>query len=195
MIELSNGCICCTLREDLLTSLSSLASENRFDHVVVESSGISEPLPVAETFTFRDEATNVRLDDVAKLHNLVTVVDAASVFEQLGSMETLVDRGWQATQDDERTIANLLVDQIEFSNLILINKRDLVTEAQLGSIEALLRKVNHTAEIVCTEQSVLDPETLLGTARFSMHKAEQHPQWLTEAREHEHTPETVLRPR
>ena len=191
MIELSNGCICCTLREDLLTSLSSLAAEQRFDHVIVESSGISEPLPVAETFTFRDKDTDVSLSDVASLHNLVTVVDAASIFEQLSTVDTLVDRGWQAAKDDERTVANLLVDQIEFSNLIVINKCDLVTEAQLGSIETFLRKVTPKAEIVRTENSVIEPATLLGTTRFSMQEAEKHPQWLTEAREHEHKPETV----
>ena len=95
MIELQNGCICCTLREDLFSSLASLAAEGRFDHVLVESSGISEPLPVAETFTFTDEATGLSLSDVASLHNLVTVVDAASIFEQLGTMDTLVDRGWE----------------------------------------------------------------------------------------------------
>ena len=191
MIELSNGCICCTLREDLLTSLSSLAAENRFDHCIVESSGISEPLPVAETFTFREEGTGVSLNDVASLHNLVTVVDAASVFEQLSTMDSLADRGWQEVEGDERTVAHLLVDQIEFANLILINKRDLVTAAQLGSIEALLRKVNPTAEIVRTAHSVIEPEEVLGKARFTMASAEAHPQWLAEAREHEHTPETV----
>mmetsp|Transcript_47478 Transcript_47478/g.101371 ORF Transcript_47478/g.101371 Transcript_47478/m.101371 type:complete len:601 (-) Transcript_47478:241-2043(-) len=191
MVELSNGCICCTLREDLLTSLSSLAAENRFDHVLVESSGISEPLPVAETFTFRDEATGVSLNDVARLSNLVTVIDAASVFEQLGTMDTLADRGWQEVEGDQRTVAHLLCDQIEFANLILINKRDLVTEAQLRSIQVFLRKVNQTAEVVCTEHSVLQPAVLFGTARFSMQDAEKHPSWLTEAREHEHTPETL----
>ena len=190
MIELSNGCICCTLREDLLTSLSSLAAENRFDHVLVESSGISEPLPVAETFTFRDK-DGASLNDVASLHNLVTVVDAASVFEQLTTMDTLVDRGWQEVEGEQRTVAHLLCDQIEFANLILINKRDLVTEVQLGSIEAFLRKTNQTAEIICTERSVIKPAMLLDKPRFSMQKAEQHPQWLAEAREHEHTPETV----
>jgi len=185
MVELSNGCICCTLREDLLTSLSSLATEQRFDHVLVESSGISEPLPVAETFTFREEATGVSLTDVASLHNLVTLVDAASVFEQLSTMETLVDRGWEAAKGDERTVSHLLCDQLEFADLLLLNKRDLVTEEQLGAVEAFLRKANPTAEVVRTERSVLAPEALLGTARFSMKKAEEHPQWLVEAREHE----------
>ena len=127
MVELSNGCICCTLREDLLTSLTALAAERRFDHVLVESTGISEPLPVAETFTFDDAETGTRLGDVAKLHNLVTVVDAAGIFEQLATVDTLVDRGWQAGADDERTVAHLLVDQLEFSDVVLLNKTDLVT--------------------------------------------------------------------
>lgn len=107
MVELSNGCICCTLREDLLTSIASLAAEHRFDHVVVESSGISEPLPVAETFTFVDNATGLSLSDVASLHNLVTVVDAASLFDQLSTVDALADRGWQATDGDARTVAQV----------------------------------------------------------------------------------------
>ena len=119
MVELSNGCICCTLREDLLSSIASLAAENRFDHMLIESSGISEPLPVAETFTFRDEQTGLSLSDVASLSNLVTVVDAASFFEQLDTIDTLVDRGWQAVEGEERTVAHLLCDQIEFANLIM----------------------------------------------------------------------------
>ena len=191
MVELSNGCICCTLREDLLTSLSSLAAEQRFDHILVESSGISEPLPVAETFTFRDEASGVSLSDVAALANLVTVVDAASIFEQLSTMDSLADRGWQATESDKRTVAHLLCDQVEFADLVLINKCDLVTAAQRNAVKAFLRKVNPTAEIVCTKNSVLEPAALLSKRRFRMDKAEKHPQWLAEAREHEHVPETV----
>ena len=180
-----NGCICCTLREDLLTSLSALAAERRFDHVLVESSGISEPMPVAETFTFRDKATGVALNDVASLHNLVTVVDAASIFEQLATVDTLADRGWQEVEGDERTVAHLLCDQLEFADLLLINKTDLVTEEQLGAVTSFLGKVNPTAEVVRTEHSVVEPKALLATARFSMEKAEEHPQWLQEAREHE----------
>ena len=110
--QLSNGCICCTLREDLLESLSSLAAELRFDHVLIESSGISEPMPVAETFTFTDAATGVKLNDAASLANLVTVVDAASVFEQLRTMDTLADRGWDEVEGDKRTVAHLLMDQL-----------------------------------------------------------------------------------
>jgi len=191
LIELSNGCICCTLREDLLTSISSLAAENRYDHLLIESSGISEPLPVAETFTFKEEKTGVSLNDVASLHNLVTVVDAASIFEQLSTMDTLVDRGWHEVEGDKRTVAHLLCDQLEFADLLLLNKCDLATEEQLGAVEAFLRKSNPAAEVVRTEHSVLEPDALLGKARFSLERAEEHPHWLAEAREHEHTPETL----
>lgn len=191
MVELSNGCICCTLREDLLTSLASLAAERRFDHVLVESSGISEPLPVAETFTFRDEVTGGSLGDVASLYNLVTVVDAASIFEQLGTVDKLVDRGWQADTDDDRTVANLLCDQLEFANVLLVNKIDLLDEMQLGKVEAFLRRINPTADVVRTLFSKLEPAELLEKRRFSLQKAEEHPEWLVEAREHEHKPETL----
>ena len=139
MIELQNGCICCTLREDLLTSLSALAAENRFDHVLIESSGISEPLPVAETFTFRDPASGLRLNDVAGLHNLVTVVDAASIFEQLSTVDTLIDRNWHEVAGDQRTVAHLLCDQLEFADLLLLNKCDLATEEQLGAVRGRVR--------------------------------------------------------
>lgn len=191
MVELSNGCICCTLREDLLTSLSALAAENRFDHVLVEASGISEPMPVAETFTFRDETSGVSLGDVASLHNLVTVVDAPSVFEQLSTIDTLCDRGWQAVASDTRTVAQLLCDQLEFANVLLINKIDLMEETQLHMLEALLRKINPTADIMRTMHSRIQPDVLLGKARFNLEKAEEYPDWLAEARENEHTPETV----
>ena len=192
MVELSNGCICCTLREDLLTSLAGLAAEHRFDHVLVESSGISEPLPVAETFTFVDSATGLSLSDVASLHNLVTVVDAASLFEQLKTVDMLADRGWQTSESDARTVAQLLCDQLEFADVLVVNKLDLVSEAQLLMVEALLRKINPTAKIMRTLHSKLDPAVLLsGKARFKLAKAEEHPSWLAEAREHEHTPETV----
>ena len=191
MVELSNGCICCTLREDLLTSLASLAAERRFDHVLVESSGISEPLPVAETFTFVDEATGLSLSNVASLHNLVTVVDAASLFDQLGSVDTLADRGWEAGAEDTRGVAHLLCEQLEFADVLLMNKTDMLHDEQLAAVERLLRKVNPTAEVIRSVHSRIDPALLLDKARFSLRKAEEHPQWLAEAREHEHTPETV----
>ena len=182
MVELSNGCICCTLREDLLVSLSNLAAQHRFDHVLVESSGISEPMPVAETFTFRDEASGVSLGDVASLHNLVTVVDAASIFEQLSTMDTLSDRGWQAGSEDTRTVPQLLCDQLEFANILLVNKVDLLDDAQLHRVEVLLKKINPTADIMRTMHGQLEPTELLGKARFNIQKAEEHPEWLAEAR-------------
>ena len=191
MVELSNGCICCTLREDLLTSLAALAAERRFDHVIVESSGISEPLPVAETFTFTDESSGVSLGDVASLHNLVTVVDAASIFEQLTSVDTLADRGWQAGAGDERGVAHLLCEQLEFADVLVLNKTDLLGDAQVAAVERLLKKVNPTAEVIRSVQSRVEPSLLLSKARFSLRKAEEHPQWLQEARAHEHTPETL----
>ena len=191
MVELSNGCICCTLREDLLSSLASLAAERRFDHVLVESSGISEPLPVAETFTFKDEHTGVKLSDIASLHNMVTVVDAASIFEQLNTLDQLADRGWQAGEKDERTVAQLLCDQLEFANLLLVNKADLVSEEQLGAVEAVCRKLNPKADVIKTTHSEIEPHLLFGEARFDMDTASAHPNWLVEARENEHTPETI----
>jgi len=191
IVELSNGCICCTLREDLLNTLANLAAERRFDHVIVESSGISEPLHVAETFTFRDEKSGLSLSDVVSLHALVTVVDAAALFEHLTSIDTLVDRNWQASDGDQRTVSQLLCEQLEFADVLVLNKLDLVSDAQVHAVHALLLKVNPAADIVHTLHSRLDPAWLLSSApKFKMVKAEMHPQWLKEAREHEHTPET-----
>jgi G3E family GTPase len=191
MVELSNGCICCTLREDLLTALTDLASQKRFDHVIVESSGISEPLPVAETFTFGDEHSGVSLGDLASLHNLVTVVDCAAIFGQLGTMDTLIDRGWQAAEDDDRTVSHLLCEQLEFADVLLVNKTDLLDEAQLNTVEALLRRINPTAEVMPSMYGKIEPELMLGKARFSLKKAEEHTMWLVEARKNEHKPESI----
>ena len=149
--------------------------------MLIESSGISEPLPVAETFTFKDEATGVRLSDIASLQNMVTVVDAASVFEQLNSLDALADRGWQAGEGDRRTVSQLLSDQLEFADVLVVNKADLLSEAQLGSVEAYVKLINPRAEVVRTTHSKLDPSLLFDTARFSMGRAEEHPQWLKEA--------------
>jgi G3E family GTPase len=190
MIELSNGCICCTLREDLLESISSLCKERRFDHVLIESSGVSEPMPVAETFTFRDK-DGASLSDIACLYNLVTVVDAASVFEQLSAVDLLRDRGWNADDGDDRTVSHLLCDQLDFADVLLLNKVDLVSKEQCGAVESFLRKINPTAEIKHTSHGCIDPAMLLDKARFSLEKAAAHPTWLSEARENEHRPETV----
>jgi len=191
MIELSNGCICCTLREDLLASIAALAAEQRFDHCIVESSGISEPMPVAETFSFKDDASGLSLGDVASLHNLVTVVDAAAIFEQLTTMDTLAERGWQAGTGDVRTVSQLLCEQLEFADVITLNKVDLLSEVEMAAVERFVKKINPGAEVLRTMNSRLEPSVLLDKARFSLRVAETHPNWLAEAREHEHLPETV----
>jgi G3E family GTPase len=190
MVELSNGCICCTLREDLLEGIAGLAAEKRFDYLLIESSGISEPLPVAETFTFKDDA-GVTLSDVAALDTLVTVVDGASFMRELNTLETLRTRGWHAAPEDERTIAHLLCDQVEFANVIVLNKCDLLDEVERGTVRTLLRNFNPEAEIVESTNGIVDPSKILGTKRFSMTEAEKHEEWLKEARIGEHVPETI----
>jgi G3E family GTPase len=152
LVEMSNGCICCTLREDLLIEVTKLAKEGRFDNIVIESTGISEPLPVAETFTFADE-NGVSLGDVATLDTMVTVVDAVNFLADWNSYDSLKDRRMELGEDDERDIVNLLVEQIEFANIILLNKADLVSEADLKTIYGILAKLNPTAEIIRTEKS------------------------------------------
>mmetsp|Transcript_2481 Transcript_2481/g.5214 ORF Transcript_2481/g.5214 Transcript_2481/m.5214 type:complete len:406 (-) Transcript_2481:705-1922(-) len=188
-VELSNGCICCTLREDLRDELAHLAAEMRFDYVIVESSGISEPMPVAETFTFvGDDGRS--LSDVAKLENLVTVVDASSLEIELRSLEMLRDRGWQATEGDARSIAELLLSQIEFANVLLLNKVDLVSESTKKKLLHALQGLNPTAEIMVTTHGELDPRALLGKPRFTLDDAEKHSGWLLEARTGAHVAES-----
>jgi G3E family GTPase/TPR repeat protein len=190
MIELSNGCICCTLREDLLKEVSALAAQKRFDYLLIESSGISEPLPVAETFTFKDDKGQ-HISDVATLDTMVTVVDGQSFMGELKTLDSLRSRGWHADPEDERTISHLLCDQVEFANVIVLNKCDLIDEKQRGTVRALLRKFNPKAEIIETTRGLLDPTKILGTKRFSMKEAEKHEEWLKEARVGEHVPETI----
>ena len=191
MVELSNGCICCTLREDLFVELAKIAGRpGRLDHIVIESSGISEPLPVAETFTFRD-ATGTSLSDVARLDTLVTVVDGASFLDELYEAESLRDRGWETSGEDERTVAQLFVDQLEFANVIVMNKMDLLSEEGRARLRAILKRFNPDAELIEATWGRVDPKRLLGTGLFKMSKAEQHPNWLKEARVGEHLPESV----
>jgi G3E family GTPase len=191
LVELTNGCICCTLREDLLTTLSTLASDARaFDYIVVESSGISEPLPVAETFTFNDESTGVSLGDVAKLDTLVSVVDCSRFEAELTTLETLEDRDWHAAEGDERTVAHLLLEQVEFANVLVLNKCDLVTAEMRSSVRRFVGKLNPRANIVESTRGRVDPSLVLGTGLFSLSEAEESEQWLKEARYGEHTPES-----
>lgn len=188
LVEMSNGCICCTLREDLLLEVNRLAKEGRFDYLLIESTGISEPLPVAETFTFADEDGN-SLSDVAKLDTLVTVVDALNFLKDFEASEELRERDMALGEDDERNIVDLLVDQIEFSNVIILNKTDLADAADLTKLEGILRKLNPEARIIRAVKSQVPLDSILNTGLFDFDKASEAPGWLKELRG-EHTSET-----
>tara|TARA_Y100000310_G_scaffold320258_1_gene376520 strand:+ start:1336 stop:2541 length:1206 start_codon:yes stop_codon:yes gene_type:complete len=188
LVEMSNGCICCTLREDLLIEVRALAEAGKFDYLVIESTGISEPLPVAETFTFADE-DGVSLSDIATLDTMVTVVDAVNFLKDYNTAKSIKEAGESLGEDDERNVADLLVDQVEFADLLLISKIDLVTEAELNELKAILRSLNSMAEIIPMERGQVPNEKLLGTGLFDFEKAQQAPGWLAEMRG-EHTPET-----
>jgi G3E family GTPase len=187
LVEMTNGCICCTLRDDLLHEVTRLAREGRFDYLLIESTGISEPLPVAETFTFPLSDTDAGLSSIARLDTMATVVDAGAILRELDSIDTLAERGIGTTADDERTIVDLLIDQIEFADVIILNKIDRVTPAERGRIEALLRRLNGSAQIVPVEYGQVDPALLLNTGRFDFNRASTFAEWLSGE---PHTPET-----
>ncbi|NMN99534.1 GTP-binding protein [Antrihabitans stalactiti] len=184
LVEMTNGCICCTLREDLLAEISALAAAGRFDYLLIESSGISEPLPVAETFTFID--TNGRaLADIARLDTMVTVVDGYSFLRDYrtgGEVDA-------EAPEDQRDISDLLVDQIEFADIILVSKTDLISESQVNELTAVLRSLNAAAQIVPMTHGILPLDTIMNTGLFSLEKAARSPGWLKEL-QGEHTPET-----
>ena len=188
LVEMSNGCICCTLREDLLEEVTKLAKEGRFDYLVIESTGISEPLPVAETFTFADE-DGVSLSDVAKLDTMVTVVDAVNFLKDYEEAKYLQETGESLGEDDERSVADLLVDQIEFADLILISKTDLVSPSDKERLTAILKALNTDAKIIPIAHGKVDIDEVLNTGLFDFEKAQQAPGWLKEMRG-EHVPET-----
>ncbi|MAR96003.1 MAG: 4-hydroxytetrahydrobiopterin dehydratase [Gammaproteobacteria bacterium] len=191
LVEMSNGCICCTLREDLLLEVNKLAKEGRFDYLVIESTGISEPLPVAETFTFADE-DGVSLSDVSKLDTMVTVVDAVNFLKDYDEAKSLKDTGESLEslgEEDERSVADLLVDQIEFADVLLISKTDLIEKPQLDKLIAIIKTLNTSAKIIPISNGRVDVEKILNTGLFDFDKAEQAPGWLKEMRG-EHIPET-----
>ncbi|MDC0029441.1 GTP-binding protein [bacterium] len=190
LVEMSNGCICCTLREDLMIEVEKLAKENRFDYLLIESTGISEPVPVAQTFSFVDEENDIDLSQFSYVDTMVTVVDSFNFFKDFGSPETLMDRKLTDIEDDMRTIVNLLTDQIEFANLILLNKTDLVTNEHLGILKAAIKKLNPSAKIIETNYSKIDPKEILNTGLFNFEEAEQSAGWIEELNKEEHTPET-----
>ncbi len=188
LVEMSNGCICCTLREDLLMEIQRLAKKERFDYLVIESTGISEPLPVAETFTFEDEDGR-SLSDFATLDTMVTVVDSVHFFDNLDSLESLKDRGESLGEEDERTIVDLLVDQIEFSNIILLNKVNEVKPEHVKNIKGVIKALNPDATCIETNYSDVSLKDVINTGLFDFEKASQAPGWLKEMRG-EHIPET-----
>ena len=188
LVELSNGCICCTLREDLLEEVSKLAKEGRFDYLLIESTGISEPLPVAETFTFRDDAGQ-SLADIARLDTMVTVVDGLNFLRDFQAAEQLASRGETLGEDDERSITDLLIEQVEFADVILISKMDLISRAEREELKAILQRLNAEAEILPMVMGEIALKKILDTRRFDFERAAQSPGWLKEMRG-EHVPET-----
>ena len=190
LVELSNGCICCTLREDLLVEISKIAKELCFNYLLIESSGISEPMPVAETFTFEDD-TGAKLSDIATIDTMVTVLDASMFFAELQTIQSLQERGWHAVEEDERNISHLLCDQVEFANVIVLNKCDLVSRDELAQISQVIQMMNPAAKLIKSTYSSVPVDTVLGTGLFSMSQAESFEGWLKEDRVGEHTPETV----
>ena len=188
LVEMSNGCICCTLREDLLIEVGRLAKEGKFDYLLIESTGISEPLPVAETFTFEDE-DGISLSQVAHLDTMVTVVDGFNFLKDYKESAVLLERGLELGEDDDRTITDLLIDQIEFANVILLNKIDLINEQDKAFVKNLIRKFNPDAKLIETVKSNVALKEILNTNLFNFQKAEEAPGWLKELRG-EHTPET-----
>ena len=188
LVEMSNGCICCTLREDLLISVREMAQTGRFDYLLIESSGISEPLPVAETFTFEDEEGN-SLSTFARLDTLVTVVDGVNFMQQYQEARSVQEAGESLGEDDERSVTDLLIDQIEFCDVLLVSKTDLLDSFQQREVIALLQSLNPDADIIPIAPGTLPLDRVLNTHRFDFAKAQQAPGWLKELRG-EHTPET-----
>ena len=190
LLEMSNGCICCTLRDDLLNEVRRLAGEERFDYLLIESTGISEPLPVAATFDFRDE-DGVSLSDVARLDTMVTVVDAVNLLNDFSSHDFLRDRGEVMGEEDERTLVHLLTDQIEFADVVILNKVDDATRDQVDAARKIIRSLNADAQIIETNHSDVPADTILDTGMFDYQKAHEHPMWARELYGFaDHVPET-----
>ena len=188
LVEMSNGCICCTLREDLLIEVAQLAKSEKFDYLLIESTGISEPLPVAETFTFEDES-GVSLSDVSELDTMVTVVDAVNFLKDYDEAKYLEEVGESLGEDDQRSVADLLVDQVEFADILLISKTDLVTESDISKLKAILRTLNTHARIIPISNGEITTDEILSTDLFDFDRAQEAPGWLKELRG-EHIPET-----
>ncbi len=180
LVEMSNGCICCTLREDLMVEVTKLAKLKKFDYLLIESTGISEPIPVAQTFSFATGDELLDLSKISRLDTMVTVVDAFNFFKDFSSAETIIDRQMTDDEEDDRSIVNLLTDQVEFANVIVLNKSDLVSEDQMGVLEKTIYKLNPAAKLIRTTHSKIDPSEILNTQMFDYEDAEQSAGWQKE---------------
>ena len=185
LVELSNGCICCTLRDDLLVEIKRLAAEKRFDAILIESTGVAEPMPIAETFTFIDD-DGASLSDVARLDTMVTVVDAFNFLRDYGSADALAERGIAATEEDDRTLVELLVEQVEFCDVLVVNKADLVSADELTRLQRILARINSRAVQVVSRFGAVPLDQVLNTGRFDFDEASSAPGWLAALNSHEH---------
>lgn len=190
LVEMSNGCICCTLRDDLLQEVERLAREKRFDYILIESTGIGEPLPVAQTFTYVDEEQGIDLSSLTRLDCMVTVVDAYHFWQDYHTRETLRDRSQQAGEEDTRGVVHLLIDQVEFCDVLIINKCDMVSEAELDQLEQALRSLQPRAKMIRTSHGKVDPMDILNTHLFDFEAASTSAGWIQELQQGHHTPET-----
>ena len=190
LVEMSNGCICCTLREDLMVEVEKLVNEGRFDYLLIESTGISEPVPVAQTFSFISEDGEIDLSKFSYIDTMVTVVDSFNFFNDFGTNELLTDRKLTDIEGDDRTIVNLLTDQVEFANVIVLNKTDLVDSTTVGILKASLQKLNPDAKIITSNFSKVHPKEILNTGLFDFEEAQNSAGWQKELEGGEHTPET-----
>lgn len=190
LVEMNNGCICCTLREDLMVEVEKLANEGRFDYLLIESTGISEPVPVAQTFSFIDEEKGIDLSKFSYIDTMVTVVDCFNFFNDFGTTDLLADRQLTDMEGDTRTIVNLLTDQIEFANVIILNKTDLVQPKTVGLLKAAIQKLNPSAKIITSEFSKVAPQEIINTQLFNFDEAQNSAGWQKELEGGVHTPET-----
>ncbi|MBP6981904.1 GTP-binding protein [Candidatus Gracilibacteria bacterium] len=193
LVEMSNGCVCCTLREDLLIEVKRLAEAGKYDAIIVESTGVGEPVPIAQTFSYVDDESVIDLSKLVRLDTMVTVVDAKEFLKNFSSAESLKDRSWEATPEDERTIVDLLVEQVEFCDVLIVNKISEISEEEKKVLRSLLKGLQPTAEYIETDWGKVDITRVLNTELFSMEKAENGPLWMRELQSgghKNHTPET-----
>jgi G3E family GTPase len=190
LVEMSNGCICCTLREDLLREVERLAKEQRFDYILIESTGVGEPVPVAQTFSYIDEEQGIDLTQFCRLDCMVTVVDAYRFWSDFSSGESLMDRKQSVGEDDSREVVDLLIDQIEFCDVLILNKCDMVGERELEELETVLRSLQPRAKIIRAVRGQVDPADILNTGLFDFDEASQSAGWMQEMAKEQHVPET-----